>query len=133
VDSIKFYYLINYLYYPDNVGYKINIQGFTTANSHHILNNKKLLVYIPDKNTEHDNVFVVTEDNETFKIDFNGKITQVDDDQVYLLPDLNFCSAPDIIRINKKRIADKIQKEDTNEIKKKFKIILINSSCYLYF
>jgi hypothetical protein len=124
MNNMTFYYLINYLYYSDKIDHKINIQGFITAQQH-ILNNKKLLVYIPDKNTAHDDVFVVTEDNETFKINFSGKITPVDDDQVYLLPNLNFCSNPNIIRIDKRGIADKIQEEYTTAIRKKFKIILI--------
>jgi hypothetical protein len=128
LDNDHFFYLVNYLEFPDNIRYKVNIEGFTTASKYKQFINKKIIVYIDDKDAEGDNVFVITEDNETFKVDFGGKVKKVKSTKTYKLPhisDINLLSNPEIIKPDKKKIAKEKQKKSQNRIKKRFKIILL--------
>jgi hypothetical protein len=122
LDNDHFFYLVNHLYSIENIDFKIDIEGFTTASKDKQFLNKKLLVYM-DKDTKEDNVLVVTEDNETFKIDFGGKIKKVKRTKTYELPYINLLSTPEIIKSNKKRITQKKQEKSANRLKKRFKII----------
>lgn len=125
LDNERFNYLVNYLYYPEGIEYKIQIEGFTTEYNHKELLNKKLLVFISDNDTEADNVYAVTADNETFKIDFSGRIIRVNSSKTYRIPYINQLSNPEIIKSNKKEAYQKRQEKSQNNPKKRFRIISI--------
>ncbi len=97
LDNERFYYLVNYLNYPEGIHYNVDIVGFTTGKIDDKFKNKKLLVYISPNEKDFDNVFVTTSENENFKIDFGGKITETSGNKIYRLPnDLTF-NNPEII------------------------------------
>ena len=123
LDNERFYYLVNYLNYPEGIEYKINIEGFTTAKEQKELQNQKILVYISPNDTEGDNVFVVTSDNENFKIDFGGKIIRVNGNKVYRVPDIPQLSNPEIIRLHKKQTANGKKEKSKDNLEKRFRTI----------
>lgn len=125
LDNERFYYLVNYLNFPEGIEYKIDIEGFAISLDQKELQNKKILVYISDKDTEGDNVFVVTEDNETFKIDFGGKVTKVIGNKTYKLPDINLLNDPEIIRLNKKEYTKNREEKSKANITKRVKPIIL--------
>lgn len=123
LDNERFYYLINYLNYPEGIEYKIDIEGFTTVNEQKELQNQKILVYISANDTEGDNVFAVTSDNETFKIDFGGKVIRVNNIKTYKTPDIPQLSNPEIIRPNKKQASNNRKEKSKDNPEKRFRII----------
>ena len=125
LDNERFYYLVNYLNFPEGIEYKIDIEGFTISLDQKELQNKKILVYVSDKDTEGDSVFVVTEDNETFKIDFGGKVTKVTGNKIYKLPDINLLNDPEIIRLNKKEYTKNREEKSKANITKRVKPIIL--------
>lgn len=125
LDNERFYYLINYLKYPEGIEYKIDIAGFTTGKEKKQLKDKRLLVYISPTDKEYDNVFVTTSENENFKVDFGGRITEVRDGKPYILPNnLNLSISENIIVQNKKDF-NKQTESSINKLEKRFKIISV--------
>lgn len=131
LDNENFNYLVNYLYYPNDIQYKVNIEGFTTAKNNRLFPkeylNKKLLLYIPETDKEGDNVYAVTSDNENIKIDFGGKVKIADTLMYYKYPDFEFerMENPEILKINKKKIHTDSEFSSIGIAKKRFKIISI--------
>jgi hypothetical protein len=106
LDNELFFYLVNYINYPENIAYNVDIEGFTAGKDHQQLKGKRLLVYISPTDTEHDNVFVVTFEQENFKVDFGGKITRIQDAKRYQYPTISLVDQPEII-IKPKQITTK--------------------------
>lgn len=128
LDNERFYYLVNYLKYPEKIDYSIDIEGFTTGKADNSLKDKNLLVYIPSTDKEGDNVYVTTEENDTYKIDFGGKMIALTGEKTYSLPtELNFENR-EVFRIKKVAKSVKEEKIDLEKIEKWFnplsKIIL---------
>lgn len=70
-----FCYFINYVHYPMGFDRSFNVTGWTTTKIGDTWiteksENKKVMLYIPTDDTEHDNVFMTTEDNIGFKLGF---------------------------------------------------------------
>ena len=123
IDNERFYYLVNYLYYPEGISYTIDIEGFTKAANPEIIRNKNLLIYIPETDKEGDNVFAVAEDNNTFKIDFGGKVKPADGNRQYRIPEIGELSNPEIIRANKIRVVTNRENDTQEDPGKRFRII----------
>lgn len=131
LDNERFFYLINYLKYPENIQYDATVEGFTKGGSENVLKNKNLLVYISPTDNEYDNVLIATSENENFKVDFGGRIIKTAENKQYKLPtDLNL-EFPETIKVKRKVIADKEQKNNNTEIEKRFRIISIIAVCLL--
>ena len=81
-----FYFLINYLNYHEVIEHKVEIEGFTTGKDNDVLKDKKLIVYISPDDKDGDNVYVTTTENNNYKVDFGGKITEADENKPYYLP-----------------------------------------------
>ncbi|TXK50538.1 hypothetical protein FVR03_04985 [Pontibacter qinzhouensis] len=82
-----FFYLINYLFYPENITYKIDVLGFTTAEDQALLQQAAINVYVSKSNNpEFDNVQVVTAQNQSYKIDFSGNITRATEAKMFSQP-----------------------------------------------
>ncbi len=129
LDNERFYYLINYLNYPEGIEYKINIEGFTRGKEENKLKDKNLLVYISPTDKDYDNVFVTTSGNETFKVDFGGKITETQESKTFNMPtDLTF-EKPDLLIVNKKESIKKKNIPDKSSIEKRFKWISLVALC----
>lgn len=125
LDNERFFYLINYLNYPEEIEYKIDIEGFTTGKEKNQLKDKELLVYISPTDKEYDNVHVTTSENENFKVDFGGKITETRERRFFNYPtDLNL-EYPETIIISRKEIVQKKEKANQNRLDKRFKILSI--------
>ncbi len=131
LNNERFNYLINYLRYPEGIEYNISIEGYTTVRNEKIypknLLNKKIIVYISDDDKEYDNVFVTTEDNETFKIDFGGKVFKQNKSKIFIIPDIDttILQRPEKIALTKQE-RDEIETEKSKKsIKRRFRIILV--------
>lgn len=125
LDNERFYYLINYLKYPEGIEYKIDIEGFTTGKEKNQLNDKPLLVYISPSDNEFDNIFVTTSGNEHFKVDFGGRISEVRDSKLYLLPNNLTLSVSENIIVQNNKDFNKQSESSTDKLEKRFKIISV--------
>ena len=70
-----FCYFINYVHYPMGFDRSFSVTGWTTTKSgdNWITEksaNKKVIIFIPAEDTDHDNVFMTTSDNIGFKLGF---------------------------------------------------------------
>jgi hypothetical protein len=125
LDNERFFYLVNYLKYPEDIEYKIEIEGYTTGKDKNQLKDKDLLVYISSTDKEYDNVFVATSENENFKIDFGGKITEIIENKIFNYPTDLILEYPETIKINRKAIVQKEEEINQNRLEKRFKILSI--------
>ncbi|MGQ3677993.1 hypothetical protein [Tenacibaculum discolor] len=125
LDNEQFFYLVNYLNYPENIEYKIDVEGYTKGKDKHQLRDKDLLVYISQTDREYDNVFVTTSDNENFKVDFGGKITETRDKRIFKYPTDLLLENPETLKNNRKEIQQKDEKINENGIDKRFKILAL--------
>lgn len=125
LDNERFYFLINYLKYPEGIKYKIDVKGFTTGTDKNQLKDKILLVYISSSDTEYNNVFVTTSENENYKVDFGGKVTKTSEKKVFVYPTDLILENPETIRINRKAIVQKEEKINENRLEKRFKLLSI--------
>ncbi len=123
LDNERFFYLVNYLNYPENIEYKIDIEGYTKGKDKNELINKDLLVYISPTDKEYDNVFVATSDNKNFKVDFGGKITETRDKRLFKYPPDTLLKNPETLTNNRKEIQQKEEKSNVKSIDKRFNIL----------
>jgi len=98
LDNERFFYLVNYLKYPVDVEYELNIEGFTTGKDDNVLKGKKLLVYLSPNDTDYDNVFVITNENKNYKVDFGGKITEVNETNTFKHPIDTVLKNPEVFK-----------------------------------
>nr|WP_320037906.1 hypothetical protein [uncultured Bacteroides sp.] len=130
INNEYFNYLINYLRYPEGIEYNISIDGYTTLCDKEIypqnLLDKKAQIYISDNDKEYDNVFLTTEDNETYKIEFSGKVSRLNESRTFSIPDIdtNLLQKPEIIVLDKKEIAELENEKMMKSVKNRFRIIL---------
>jgi len=61
-----FCFFVNYAHYPMEFKKSFEVTGWTTETS----TNKKVMLYIPNDDTEYDNVYLTTDDNIGYKIGF---------------------------------------------------------------
>ncbi len=93
VDNEHFFYLVNYLYYPEGIHYKVVVEGYTTWRD------MDVLVFMPEEERQPDNVYLVTTEKQVFKIDFGGKVNEVVMTKEYSRPDIDLASLPPPERI----------------------------------
>lgn len=86
VDNEFFFYLVNYLKYPENIEYNVDVVGYTVGKQFRELKDKQLMVYIPSHDKEYDNVFLVTFSNEHYKIDFGLNLKAIIDQRLFENP-----------------------------------------------
>ena len=124
LNNESFFYLVNYLKYPEGIDYKIDIEGYTTGENG-LLKSKKILVFISPNDNEYDNVYVTTDENKNYKVDFGGRITLSDEKKLYKIPPKLNLNNPEILKVPKS-IKNK-DKEYVEKVKKRFKILLIST------
>lgn len=127
LDNERFFYLINYLEYPEGIDYKIDIEGYTTGKENNRLKGRSLLVYISQTDEEYDNVFVTTPENENFKVDFGGKITETREKKFFKIPNDFILENPETIKVSKKEIIQKEDKALENKLDKRFKVLSLTA------
>lgn len=123
LDNERFYYLINYLNYPEGIEYKIDIEGFTTGKDDNKLKNKNLLAYLSPTDKEYDNVFVTTSENENYKVDFGGRITETGERRNFKLPSNLTFELPETFAVEKTHNFETSSGTTNNNLDKRFKII----------
>lgn len=123
IENERFYYLINYLKYPEGIEYKIDIEGYTTGKDKNQLKDKELLVYISQTDKEYDNVFVTTSENENFKVDFGGRITEGLERKTYLYPNNLNLGESETIKVQNKQDLNRPIESSIDKLDKRFKII----------
>ncbi len=82
----EFYFLFNYLKYPEGIDYKADMAGYTTGKEENALKSKEIMVYIPDDDTEYDNVNIVTQEGDSFKLDFGWNLKEIESVRKYEAP-----------------------------------------------
>lgn len=122
LDNMLFYFLVNYINYPEGIEYKVKVEGFTKGTNISKLIGKKLLVVLPDIDTEYDNVLLVTEDNQCYKMDFGGKLTGSSEVRLYREYSFENLGTPEILKVKLKR-EKKEQNEGYEKIDTRFKWI----------
>ncbi|MBK7626018.1 MAG: hypothetical protein IPJ16_02250 [Bacteroidales bacterium] len=133
IDNQSFNFLVNYLYYPENIKYKPIISGYTFVKDTTIFPKEKLNyeieIFVPQNDTEYDNVYAVTQYNEVFKIDFGGKTIKSSLIKSFEKPPLDFSvlSSPQILK--KRRL---IQRRSRLKKKKRLKGEQVLSHSLLY-
>ena len=127
LDNENFFFLVNYLKYPENIDYKINIEGYTAGKDYKEFQNQNILVYIAQNDKDYDTVNVVTEGNKIYKVDFGGKIKEISDNIYYSSLNIADLSNPETLKVNKSIKKDKDQEaiESPAKVEKRFKIISI--------
>jgi len=129
LDNERFYYLVNYLNYPEGIEYKIDIEGYTTGKDKNELKNKELLVYISPTDKEFDNVFVTTSENENFKVDFGGRITEGRERKNYKYPTNLNLGLSESITIQNKHDLNNLTERPKDKLETRFKIISVVIFC----
>src|ERR1043165_899909 len=93
-DFEHFQYFVNYLKYPEDVKYNADVRGYWTLTNKDkpltAYSEKRVMLYVSAADKDYDNINAVTEDNQTFFMDFGGKITTVqENEKEFLETDLN--------------------------------------------
>ncbi|WP_430965257.1 hypothetical protein [Spongiimicrobium sp. 2-473A-2-J] len=101
-----FFFLVNYLKYPENIRYDVDVAGFTTGDASGKLEGQDVLVYIPEEDTEYDVVYVVTGAQAHYKIDFGGGMHPLKEGRTYTDAAVDFSGSPEVLKVSK-RISDK--------------------------
>ena len=127
LDNENFFYLINYLKYPENINYKIDITGYTTGKDLKEFANQNIQVYIDKNDSTFDNVNVVTEKNKAFKFDFGGKVKELSGHISYTSMNVIDLSSPETLKIRKQVQKDNNPEptETRTQIKKRFRVALL--------
>lgn len=140
LDNQSFYFLVNYLKYPENIAYEIDVEGFTIGKDKNILKEKNLLVFISQNDTDYDNVFLTTSENKNYKIDFGGKISESQEHKKYFLANHFPIGEGQTFKVNIKKKDNKIQKQNEFKVEKRFNylsiialvFIVINHLIFIY-
>ncbi len=122
LDNMLFYFLVNYISYPEGIDYSVKVEGFTKGTNISRLIGKKLLVVLPEIDTEYDNVLLVTEDNQCYKMDFGGKLTESPEVRLYREPSFVISETPEVLKVRVKKEKEE-RVEDYEKIDARFKWI----------
>lgn len=111
IENKYFNFLINYLTYPDNQRDFISVKGFTVITDNQIFSKnhlgKSVQIYVSKNDIEYDNVNAVLTSGETYKIDFGGKTTKIDDEISYSNPEIEFRNKKsETIIVDKKELTE---------------------------
>ncbi len=125
LDNERFFYLVNYLMYPEGIEYKIEIEGYTIGKDDNQLKGTDIFVYISPTDKEYDNVFVVTSENENFKVDFGGKITETREKRIFTSPPELNLTDPQLVTVSRKEFIYKEEKISKKSLENRFRTIFL--------
>lgn len=125
LDNERFYYLVNYIKYPEGIEYKVDVEGFTKGEYGSNLNGQNLLVYISKNDSEYDNVYAVNEKNEHYKIDFGGKVKSISDTKVFLPLKIDTLENPQTLKVSSNKSKLKTSESSNLKIERRFRLISI--------
>jgi len=130
IDDTSFFYMVNYFFYPFDFNKSFEVEGYGMATKHKKLLNKNIYIFINENDTEGDNVWITTEDNETYKFDFAGTLKRMNCEKKYKTLNTYNLSIPyEQINIDKKELLEennrKKEEKSKRRVEKRFKIISI--------
>jgi len=124
----RFFYLVNYCSCPEPFQKIYEVEGYACLSELEVLLNKNAYLFINETDPDGDNVWISTEENETYKYDFGGECKKVDCDSRYkALNTVNLPKAYERIIIDKLVAEAKGKEEEvkTHSLKRRFNIISI--------
>lgn len=128
LENEYFFFLVNYLAYPEGIDYKVTVTGFTRGKDQVILKGQDLVVYLAPGDTDGDNVYVVTSGNKSYKVDFGGKVREVQGFRNYsVIPEMEL-NDPEVVQVSQFSEVKKEQHREKNvessepDIAKRFRI-----------
>lgn len=130
LENERFNFLVNYLNYPEDVKYKVQVHGYTIISDTKIYpkekQNYEIEVFVPEDDHEYDNVYAITQYNDVFKVDFGGKTTRISMKKEFKKSDISFSNLPIVgtIKIEQPDIA-KIDNSQNSGILKRIKTISV--------
>ena len=130
IDDLHFFFLVNYFAYPIDFKKTFEVIGYATASKYKEILNKNIYVFTHKQDTEFDNVWITTEDNETYKFDFGENFTKISENNYeYIKPTIEISPIfYEQIIFNKKELVEEAEKNKTKaerkleRISKTFKI-----------
>ena len=129
IDDTYFFYLVNYFAFPVDFEKTFEVTGYATASKHKKILNKNIYIFINKQDNEFDNVWITTEDDETYKFDFGGKLIKISESNFkYIEPNTgdSHVSYEQII-IDKKELLEEAKEIESAQaerrLEKRFKII----------
>ena len=129
LDNELFFFLVNYIKFPENIEYNINLKAYATLESH--FTGKQAMIYIDENNKEFDNVNAVTTNNEILKFDFGGKSKQINNsDVIFTLPDFQLSDSKHS-KIIKPKEKKNYKTNDNNESSASLQINIIIAICVI--
>lgn len=135
--NLQFFYLVNYLTYPMNIEYKAQVRGYMQGEENRDWPAVKLMVYISAKDTEYDNVFLVNEENNNYKVPFalGEEVEEVSDATTYSMPVLSELIQPDVLSIQSEEIRKLEELEPIEDSSKKLKraVFVFLAVCCFHF
>lgn len=125
LDNMLFYFLVNYMSYPEGIDYSVKVTGFTTGTELNVLQGKQLQVYLPEFDTEWDSVLITTADQQSYKMSFTGKLIGSSEERSYQKPVFTEKEAPVILKANLKKLQDTLENEKSIENRLKWGFIVV--------
>lgn len=131
INDTNFFNLVNYFAFPIDFKKTFEVTGYATASKHKEILNKNIYVFTNQEDTDFDNVWITTEDNETYKYDFAGKFTRISENNYkYIEPNIDDKSVSyEQIIIDKKELWKEAEKKriekEKRKLEKRFKVISI--------
>lgn len=125
MDNEFFYYLVNYLKYPEDIFYKADIVGYTVGKDSNRLLGKKLMVFVAQNDDEYDNVSFTDEDGKAYFWSFGKRIKEVELQRAYEpVFEYSEMETSEVLKPNLNRKKD-TKREEFENITDRFKIVLI--------
>jgi hypothetical protein len=128
LDNQRFFFLVNYLKYPEGVNYDIDVEGFTVGKEKNKLFGKIILVHVSPTEEKYDCVHVTTAENENYRVDFDGKISSIKESKKFQLPSNLQLENPDLITVSKKAHLKEKQKAEDESLHKRFRLFTLAAS-----
>jgi hypothetical protein len=125
-----FNYLVNYLKYPENIDYKVDVNGFTRIKDKKLFSknliNERIQIFVPIDDNEYDIVFGVTESGVIYKIGFNGNIEIVNSKISFNEPKVEYKNTySENIKIDKETVIKKLNEKKVKKFNQRFLFISI--------
>lgn len=125
LDNTLFYFLVNYISYPECIDYKVIVEGFTVGTEMNALNGKQLLVFLSEFDKEYDNVMIVTEDNRCYKMDFGGRLSESNEVRIYRKRTSTLDSMPHLLKVKESKKPEKDVLEAERKLDQRLKWMFV--------
>jgi hypothetical protein len=128
IDDTRFFYMVNYFSAPFDFDRTFDAEGYTVGTKHKKLLGKSMYVFINTDDREYDNVWMTTEDDETYKFDFGGKLKKMPPAGNYkTCPTAGLSPACEQINVGKKELLEEAarrrEEQSRRSAAKRFKVV----------